>query len=151
MAGTAEVKADLGQWTGNPFGALQLAHPHRHVHMVASQIAIVVGEGEIDTDLGMALHKVVEQLAQPALGEVDGGGETDLAAGLMVAVVQMLGDLLQLIQQGGAGCRNSVPARVRIRRWALRSSRRMVSADSSAAMRRLKVERGMPLSSAALV
>ena len=50
---------------------------------------------------GMALHKVVEQLAQPALGEVDGGGETDLAAGLMVTVVQMIGDLLQLIEQGG--------------------------------------------------
>lgn len=30
----------------------------------------------------MELHKLVEQLPEPALGEVDGGGNTDLATGL---------------------------------------------------------------------
>ena len=55
-------------------GLLRLAQPDRAVGLAHGEVELLVGEDQLQADLGIELEEFLHALGQPAGAEPDGGG-----------------------------------------------------------------------------
>src|ERR1700730_1640544 len=64
----------------------RLAQADRHVRLAHGEIELLVGEDQLDADVGIELEELAEARRQPKAAEADGGGDLELAVWLVAAV-----------------------------------------------------------------
>src|ERR1700730_881641 len=64
----------------------RLAQADRHVRLAHGEIELLVGEDQLDADVGIELEELAEARCPPTAGEAEGGGDLELAVRLVAAV-----------------------------------------------------------------
>ena len=83
---------------------LRLPQPDRTVGLAHGEVELLVGEDELQLDVGIEVEELLDALGQPAGAETDGGRDAEHAGRLVLVLGELGLDRLQLDQHvmGGA-------------------------------------------------
>ena len=85
-------------------GLLRLAQPDRAVGLAHGEVELLIGEDQLQLDLGIEVEELLDALGQPAGAEPDGGGDAQRARRPVLVLGELGLDGLELDQDvvGGA-------------------------------------------------
>ena len=79
-------------------GLLRLAQPDRAVGLAHGEVELLVGEDQLQLDVGIEVEELLDALGQPAGAETDGRGDAQRAGRLVLVLGQLGLDALELDQ-----------------------------------------------------
>jgi hypothetical protein len=84
-------------------GLLRLPQPDRAIGLAHGEVELLVGEDELQLDVGVELEELLQPFGEPACAEPDGRGYLELTGWLVLSLCQLGLDGLQLDQHVVSG------------------------------------------------